>query len=325
MSVADYSKARQNTYDVPGKIERPRKVFQGSDASSDSEDPEDLYENDTPVVEFVDITEKRKRYGGNVITLTNSQNRAKEERGKYGDYALVLRRTIDEDGVVEAPVLEVRSPIIRRALKSVLATYSHLNLLATPIKIPEPYEALFHYRTELRQYAAALDRTEEEVVHMNIMTRFIDLHLGPIEKIWQQTVPKQRITFDLLWILFRAEDDVIVQRDHFREMVRVISCEHKVDRKGRFFEIECWRWGYDGSQFGPALETLVILEFSAARQITQLPYFPVKQLHRADRESLYAELAMRGRKWRAVVNCAHRQYHGLFSIPKDLGPYRLLC
>lgn len=313
MSVLDYENARTGAYASGTQIPVRRRFRTGSsdyDYDSDRSEPEEI-ELPTPHVDLVDITERRKPFGRPSITVTESHIRERENRGKYDDWALVLRRVIDKHENNLGTRLEVRSPIIRRILKNVLATYTYANLEAVPIVFPEPYHGIFHYRNELRSFAAAPERTDEERLHMAVLVSFINKQLGPIEDTWAQMVPKQRIVFDLLWILYRPEDDLVVQNLHSKEIMRIINCEYKTLQTGaQVFEIEAWRWGYSDSRFGPTQTRRIINEFSATRHITHMPCYPIKQLPKREQETLYAELIVRGHKWKELVGPVHRQYDG---------------
>ena len=270
---------------------------------------------ETPRVELVDITEKSKGYGDqSQVYLTDSLHQAKENQGTYDEYALLLRRKVDKDGDAISTALEIQSPVIRHALKQVLASYSYLNLEARPITIKQPYDALFHYRKELRQYAESDDRSVEEKLHMSVLSKFMELNLRDTEALYDQLIPNGKITFSLLWTLFRAEDDILLQRESFQECLRVIHCEQKTQDDATFFEIESWRWGFNGAQFGPSMEKIRIPEFSSTRRITQLKSFPLKMMPDRERNALCEYLAERGHKWKGYVNISHKQYTGKTQV-----------
>ena len=307
MSIAEYNAARRygtTTALQPG----------GEDGSKESgvafADGRYLQNPQTFRIETVNLTERQRQSGSPHITVTGKHSQAKVDRGPYADRAMVLRRRVDKRGDEIDTLLEVQSPIIRRALQEVLEAYEYINLQAVPIKIFKPYEALFHCRDGLRRYAIAPQRTEEEKAHLQLLVDFIKDNLGTAEEEWEQMVPKHMITFDLLWILFRAGDDVIVRNDYFQQVLRVISCEFKSHNGALIFDVEAWRWGYNGSKFGPAQERLQIAAFSAARNTEQLPFFPIKQLSKPQQDELRAKLVARGQKWRRLVKCQHMQYNG---------------
>lgn len=324
MSLADYNSIRTNfisktsktatgkTATAPSQKKNDIKAEAG-DRAADDLDP-DFQDPAVTRIELVDITEKQKGYGEQpVTTLTSSFHTAKEDRGRYSEFAMLIRRKIDKEGDAVSTDVEIRSPIIRKAMQGILATYAFLNLAAVPIVIAKPYAALFHYRQEIRTYATAPERSVEERRHMKVLADFLTKNIGPAERLHQQMNLKGMITFDLLWTLFRAEDDIVCRTDYFNQIYRVVHCETKTDKDDEtFFYIQAWRWGYNAKKFGPAQETLKIPEFSSTRRITQLSFFPVRCLAEEDQKVMHAQLVNRGHQWKSLIRSAYRQYDGMF-------------
>ena len=269
----------------------------------------------TKRIELVDITEKARPYGDQpLISLTSSYYKARDTIGKYDDCALLLRRKLDKDGDERSTVLEVRSSFIRNALKLLLSTYGYLNLEACPIEIKKPYDALFHYRNEIRAYAAAAERTAEEMQHIQVLVKFMEENLKKTEQSFTQMVPKGMVDFKYLWTLFRAEDVVVAQADHYRQCYRVVSCGNTtVDGQG-FFDIHVWSWGYNGFKFGPVEDRLRIPEFTVAKKIMTLPFYPLAMLPQREQSTFKKELIRRGELWRNMVNVSHIHYEGTKSV-----------
>lgn len=261
--------------------------------------------------EYMDITEKERSYGDRPIILpTSAFNQAKDVDSKYTDYALLLRRKVDKDGNRLGTALEIWSPIIRKALKEILGECSYLNLIACPIIIKQPYHALFHYRSEIRLFAADPDRTVEEKKHLDLLTTFMDNNLYRIEREYDQFAPNRLTTFQLLWTLFRPETIVIVQTSHFKECYRVDQVGDDIKNGELVFKVSTWSWDYNGSSFGPTKSKHYIQEFQGVRSITGLNVYPLWALPENEREELENQLKTRGRKWRDFVENSHKQYTG---------------
>ncbi len=296
MSVAEYLRGRET---------QPNATV--NDSSTSSEVP-------TRHIELIDITEKSRGYGDQpMLILTSSYLQAKDNLGKYDEYALILRRKVDKEGDETSTTLEVRSKVIRDALKSLLSSYGYLNLEACPIEIKKPYDALFHYRHEIREYAKAPERNTDDKRHLQILTKFMDTNLLATERLYTQMVPKGMIDFDHLWTLFRAEDIVVMQTDDFRQCYGVISCSKITIDGDVFFELHVWYWGYNGYKFGPVEEKLRILEFTIPRRITQLPFYPLALLGLQELSNHQKDFVRRGKLWKTMVDVGHMQYHGEYE------------
>ena len=273
-------------------------------------------------IDLIEITEKQRPGGEQpIVTVTDAFSRAREDTGRFSEYAVCLIQKLDKDGVKISTELAIRSPIIQRALRSILSGYAFLNLVADPIVIVKPYDALFHYREEIREYTKSANRTDEERRHMEVLVdRFFRLYLQPIEKIYMEEVPKGKISFDMLWTLYKAEDNVLVQDQHFQEIHRVVHCEEKKDKDNeRVFHLYTWRWGYNAGEFGPTPETIMIPAFASTRQIEQINCFPLNMLDENKRKQLCQQSIARGHAWKTLIHPTHRIYNGKVPLLSSFG------
>ena len=263
--------------------------------------------------ELIDLTSKERPGGEHPsITPTDQFKRPRTDVGRFNDYALRYVRKLNKDGDHILTELVIGSPFIQQALRSILSSYSFLNLAADPIVIPKPFAPLFHYREELEEYTRSAERTDVEATHMRaLMNEFFKLYMEDTRRIFTEEVPKGRVRFEYLWTLFRAEDDIIVHNEYFREMHRVVHCEVTITNAGRKFNIYTWRWGYNAGKFGPCAETIIIHEFASTRRIQQLSCFPVKLLLPEEQAKLNQDLIDRGRQWRQLISPKQRLYNGL--------------
>jgi hypothetical protein len=263
-----------------------------------------------------DITEKQRPEGEQpTTTITSVFNRAREDSERFNDHALLVIRKVDKNGDTFDTELAVRSSIIQNALRFILKSYAYLNLAANPIVLKKPYDALFHYRNEIFEYAEAPERTDEEKRWLKVLTeKFFPLYMTKVVKAWEEDIQKGRVPFNLLWTLFRAEDDIIIQTDYYKELHRVVHCEFLTQEGDQKFCIYTWRWGYNAGKFGPCSETIVIPKYSSTRRIEQLPCFPLKRLDSAKQAKIYQELVARGKKWKELIRPSHREYNGSFGI-----------
>lgn len=261
-------------------------------------------------LELIDLT-ARYRIGAQAptVTQTGHRDRPRVVLHQYSEYALRIIREIMPNRIDGKTTLEVSSPIIQGVLRRVMSSYAFLNLAADPIVIKKPYAPLFHYREELKKVASE-STNELERIHMKVfMDSFYQPYLGEVEKFYRDEIPNGRVRFEYLWTLFRAEDDVIVHTNHYREVQRVV---HYDESRGDedFFFLFTWRWGYNAGKFGPCSETVSIPKFSSTRRIQQLPCFPIKELDPAEAEKICRELVDRGMMWRRLIQPSHRLYNG---------------
>lgn len=272
-------------------------------------------EADISKIELVDIIETEGRWGSrSTITLTADIHKARQDKERFQEYALILRRLRDEDGKPLATRLEIQSPIIRAAIQEVLGEYPTVNMESNPIIIERPYAPLYHYRKELREYAMHTDRTREEKDHMSTLIHFMDLYLRKAEKTNEKLLPSELTSHNLLWTLYRPDDVVIARRDYFTEAYVIESCsvvEYPQDNEMKMhITLVCRSWDYNGARFGPVSKTINLRGFIGNKKIYDLDVYPVQYHREPDGQDIRRKLINRGLKWRNIVEVAHREYDG---------------
>ena len=308
MSVEDYSAARrgilQDVANVSTTATQP--------VPAHDEEPFDFK------VDLVDIREKEQWGDAPMITLTPNRHQAKSSvAARYEDYILVLRRRFNMLGERQSTDLEVRSPQILRAFRNVLGDHPSMNFDSDFVAISKPYAPLFHYRKELRSYASDKSRTVVEKEHLDVLIKFMDKNLSQTERDYGHSEPYQMVSYPLLWTLFRPEEVIIAQGDHFDECYTVDTCEYVPEvRQGTdddltpYFKIEAKRWDYNGTRFGMCTEKLKIREFPTPVKIDTLVVYPIRFHKKENPESLRERLTQRGRKWREILEKTHMHYNG---------------
>lgn len=313
MSVADYD-LELTELSTPSGSQNPTTPH-ATKVTAQEKSAESSGQEEGAKAAFIDITERQRKYGDPIITPTILVAKGRERDKPFAKYALLLRRKINDKGESVSNKLEIRSRVLQEALQKLLASCSYLNLVTTPIVIKEPYEALFQFRHEIREYAASPERTAVEAMHLKELVHFINVHLQKLEKEYNKYAPSGLTTFSLLWTHFRPETLVMYQTDHFQECYRVSDCN--MTPKNESCAITAWSWDYNGISFGPTRRTLHIPAFHGARKITELNVFPVDALPDVERRELSRQLIERGRKWRHSVDSSHRQYVGPAWVAKD--------
>ncbi|OBT58636.1 hypothetical protein VE04_01226 [Pseudogymnoascus sp. 24MN13] len=294
MSVADYESVRSMAH----------------------RDGDDEDKNPKMKVDLIDIIETQGEWGHRTtVTLTADIHKAKGEKQGYQEYAIILRRLRDRHNIPKSTRLEIQSPIIRSCLQEVLEGYPTINMNSDPIILDKPFAPLFHYRKDLLKYAASEDRTEEEKSHMDILVEFMKKYLKETKNIYDKLILSELTTYDLLWTLFRPEEVVIAQRDHFTEAYVVDSCSvTDVLTDGEIvthLSLIGRQWDYNGTRFGHVTTGLIIKRFFGNKKIRDLEVYPIAYHVEADSKGLRERLIARGLKWRSILDVTHREYDAL--------------
>ncbi|PVH88747.1 P-loop containing nucleoside triphosphate hydrolase protein, partial [Cadophora sp. DSE1049] len=236
-------------------------------------------------------------------------------------YVLVLRRKFNIMGERTTTNLEIRSPHIQKAFRAVLGDYPSISFDSTLVEIPKPYAPLFHYRRELREYASDGSRSMQENEHLDVLMKFMEKNLSQTEREFGYSEPYQMVSYPLLWTLFRPEEVIIAQGDHFDECYIVDSVEY-IDKvhpgtdvdMTPYLKIHARRWEYNGTRFGMSDEKLKIREFPTAVKIDTLKVYPIRFHKKESTVILQRRLIERGRKWRTILDKSHRYYDGTVGM-----------
>ncbi|KAF4994265.1 hypothetical protein FGRMN_5903 [Fusarium graminum] len=284
-----------------------------SSINSSEEDTKSEVEN-APVrgerCELIDLT-TTKRPGAEQPSVipTSHFKRPKKDLRRYDDYALKVIRYVDQDGADTGvgKSLEISSPFLQKCLRPLLSKHAFLNFAADPIVINRPFAPIFHLRADISRLA----KITTDVVaaqHLNLLLeQFCEPYLGQTIKTYEGEVPRGLVRYELLWTLFKAEDDIIVEHNNYREVHRVMHCEYGEEA----FLVYTWRWGYNAGKFGPCSETVVIPRYSSIRKVTQLACYPVEFVgDKAEQDHVYAQMIQRGKRWKEMIRPTHCEYTG---------------
>jgi hypothetical protein len=263
--------------------------------------------------QFEDITETQDVYGEVESTRRTAEKlKYKIEKDRYNHIAILIRRRLSASRAVLWVQLEIQSPSIQEAITKVCGHSDLLNTKVSPIVIRRPYFILFHYRTELRDYALHSDRTDEEKAHLKILIDFMAKAFTRDEAEYSRLVSKGQISFPIVWTLFKPEEEVFIVESHLVRCGRVQSL-HGAGQMQEW-RLETRSWDYNGTFFGP-VDSLSILEpFEGVCDITSLPVYPVRFHKNQNHDNLGQRLIERGRKWKSIVDVTHLSYEGGSTI-----------
>ena len=174
---------------------------------------------------------------------------------------------------------------------------------------------MFHYLPELEAYQADQAR---KLVTSGKGVNALDLLIRTLQHRYRSTTERLvpllkegKITYDLLWALFKANSYVIstcTGSGKPRCLRYDMGEEKKTDQGVEYFELQCQYLDFDGKVFGTVLAKLPIEKFRGARQIHNLNAFPLSfhPTHEKIRESLAAS----GQRFIELIGSHHQSYRG---------------
>lgn len=264
----------------------------------------------------ISIRQQEPKSGGPPI-ISEKSGTVRPDR-QFPEYAMVIRDKINAQSEHEGTFLEIQSPIMQEAIRSAFGKNSQLDVRADPITFEKPYYPLFQRRDKIKKIAEAALASDDETrkTHFKWFLKFMEDSFQKLEIIHRSQVDKGLIEFKHIRMIF-ASGGILVGTDNgLRECVVLHDISDILEDKqkgGNYVELRAFRWQFNGTMFGPSLKTIRLDEFSAAREITELDYYPVEALSKERREELLEALIERGKKWCKtvrVIDGKHYKYNG---------------
>lgn len=226
--------------------------------------------------------------------------------------------------------MTIHSKMLLNLLRDIVSYYPGYTLLGDQFDIREPYQMLFHYREELKNYMSNHPTTHDEVYrvecnqHIILLLEYLDNQYGKAiqdeRDRWARTIPV--CTFKHLWLLFKPGEACYSDTRHGLNPYvtqHVLGCGGIIGEAIDDYEIKSWNIDFDGSFVGGCSKSVWIEPYDGEKEITSLSYYPVQffndaqgsqETHKAT--TLRERLVARGRKFWGLAKerPCYREYNG---------------
>lgn len=251
--------------------------------------------------------------GGTQTTLEGGIQRVKyKPKEKDHDSAFVLTKHYFKDNKVASYTqLEVRSPHVRAALRTVIKEYPGVTFDKARIIMRNEMRCLFHYRNELREYGLRLDdhvAVEHLVFILNYMYKGLESEILSYYTFMESQSVTPGIDSKHLWMAFRPGDLIYTKMDGVDKIVRLKSTS------GLSLQAEDIQ--YNGTDYGRCHVELYINDYRGYKPLEELESCPLQYMQRKD--AITASLITRGRKFLGLCGVHHRNYEG---FAETLSPF----
>ncbi len=226
--------------------------------------------------------------------------------------------------------LTIHSKMLLNVLRDIVSYYPGYTLLGDQFDVREPYQMLYHYREELKDYMSNHPQIHDEVYrvecnqHIATLLRFLDNRYGKAiqdeRDRWARTIPV--CTFRHLWLLLKPGEACYSDtRNGLNSYItqRVLGYGGIIGEAVDDYEIRIWNIDFDGSFVGGCSKSVWIEPYDGEKGITSLSYYPVQffnevqgnsETHKAT--TLRERLVARGRKFWGLAKerPCYREYNG---------------
>nr|KMM69764.1 hypothetical protein CPAG_06078 [Coccidioides posadasii RMSCC 3488] len=240
--------------------------------------------------------------------------------GELDEYVIIARTRIDRKTQEPTVYIDVKSTGLRDVLRDMLRDVRSVSLEEDTPQVER--NILYHFLPELEAYRNSVvndgpDTYEQK--HMDLLIQHLRQAYKTVTERLHSLLSGRKITYDLLWALFKPNMPVFTTCDGSGEprCVKYDSGMEKTTVQGvEYFEIHGRYLDFDGEVFGEVSETLRIKKFSGAKRIENLAAHPLEYQEKDMRERLIEC----GRKFVSMMGSHHCSYDGVafFQTKRDV-------
>ncbi|KAH7322621.1 hypothetical protein B0I35DRAFT_350094 [Stachybotrys elegans] len=240
--------------------------------------------------------------------------------------------------------MRILSPAVNEALRCVVDYFPSIDLSGRVIKVPEPFSIFVFFEKELTEYRNKLKWEPGNEPPEECPNRWAYKHIGIVQDFvrarMQSAVDKERelhkkgkVTFDMLWLLFKPGSEVfldhVVTGEYNPWIISNVNFEITNGATNRY-RLAFWHMDANNIYVGPAETAKSIDRFAGEKDITSLDVYPCEYLRfdptldDADLKGIRQHFIDRGRKWfrlRRQRSCYDFNGYGI-SFPRR--PYNSL-
>ncbi|KAH7169988.1 P-loop containing nucleoside triphosphate hydrolase protein [Dactylonectria macrodidyma] len=263
----------------------------------------------------VQVYEERHNSRGEHVSLrVGTQTEFDFPKSDSHRAALVLHRIFDSRQKLQNTWLTIKSSHIKKALREVIGTYPNISLkTSSNAEIPAPPACLFHYRSELEDYAT---KSQDSVVkdHLRLCLDYLKTDLRRELSVYQATMvasEQPSIEYQYLWMVFKPNTLIYRRVDNIEVVSRLSSFGlfgHYLPGSTNHVHLVIENIDFDGTDFGLIQESISIERYDGSKPLTELEAFPLQ--YHPDQERIRRDLLHRGKRFMSLCGTHHRFYDG---------------
>ncbi|KAK3323132.1 hypothetical protein B0T19DRAFT_198482 [Cercophora scortea] len=221
---------------------------------------------------------------------------------EFSNYAILMRREINQYGRPRRIQLEIQSPRLRAIFRDKAQRFRDINTEVSPIVIPAPYHVLFFLYKQLHDLSENKDTNDLTRAELKLLVQYIRSRecLGVVFDKWETLVPLGKVSFDILWTLFPPYKMLYFHRDEEEGCYLLEYCQPALTAEGGIQGLfNVVRGAYDNGHFGLERLEISIPGFQGIRSITtaDLEIIPFEHLPTEDQQVVKKRLIQQTREW----------------------------
>ena len=243
------------------------------------------------------------------------------ENAESARYALLIRNKKCYDGrkKLEIDSIVVQSPLLKRALGSVLKDYPGITTNLNRLTFKAPFQPFIHRWKNLLE-ALESEQDLETKSHLELFHRVLEAELRDDLKARDDFILNGVITYSTIWMIFEPGTTVFAIKDGQNCATRFDSGNFQETRCGNRYNLSCQMVDWDGEAFGLGGTQFHIWEFEGTTQITKLSAYPLE--YHPNLLQVKEALIQRGKKFEGLSGYHYKNYRGIAIGKGPFGPVK---
>lgn len=235
-------------------------------------------------------------------------------------FALIVRRE-KQNGDTEEPVLalhsiNVQSPLIKKQLGPVFASYRGINTNLKKLKFHAPFhEFLYRWEDFRKAEPSEEEGNATERKHYKILFDIISPVITARIEQKNDLISSGVMSFDYVWTLFELGIEIYSRVDDQDRLFLLDSGSYRKLPNGCvIYDMSCRYIDTDGGNFGYATTSLAILRLENVKPVLELGVLPSHV--QPNMQEIRSRLEARGEKFASLNGVHYKSYSGVYILRK---------
>ncbi|KAF2861649.1 P-loop containing nucleoside triphosphate hydrolase protein [Piedraia hortae CBS 480.64] len=248
----------------------------------------------------------------------------KADKQPFSEYAFLVTRMFSLDGECERTQVQVKSMHLRSMLREIMKDCRATNLEAMNPSIEPNVLFLYledfreHYKTTLptriqqEKSKKAIKRLKRQRALTKNLVSYLDKDYETTKRTLNPLLKAGKITFDLLWALYKTGETVVAPCYGDWEhpfVLKVLQARRCQNMEGYFYRVEGTCQDYDGKAFGEQEMVLLVEQFVGTKEITSLSAYPLK--YNQNQARLRKDMIERGQRFVELEGMRYKVFDGI--------------
>ena len=243
------------------------------------------------------------------------------ENAESARYALLIRNNKCYDGrkKLEIDSIVVQSPLLKRALGSVLKDYPGITTALDRLTFKAPFQPFIHRWKNLLE-AIESEQDLETRAHLELFHRVLEAELRDDLKARDDFIFNGVITYSTIWMIFEPGTTVFAVKDGQYCAARFDTGHYQETRCGKRYALACQIVDWDGEAFGLGGTQFHVWEFEGTTKITNLSAYPLE--YHPNLIKVKETLIQRGKTFEELSGYHYKNYQGIAIGEGPWGPVK---